>query len=71
MNWLFWPLLLAGMALLIWPFFMTFSIGTAIFLWILGALSVIAAFFILPAWWTKQPATAGTDLNEIQFPDSP
>jgi hypothetical protein len=31
--------------------------GAAIFLWILGALFIIAAFFVLPAWWSR-PATA-------------
>jgi hypothetical protein len=49
MHWLFWVLLIAGIVLVIWPFLATVSAGAAIFLWIIGALFIIAAFFVLPA----------------------
>lgn|GEM_PF-2077319 len=57
MNWLFWTLLIAGIVLVIWPFFAALSTGAAIFLWVLGALFIIAAFFVLPTWWAR-PAVA-------------
>ncbi|MHB0938368.1 MAG: hypothetical protein ACYDCO_19860 [Armatimonadota bacterium] len=60
MHWLFWALLIAGILLVIWPFFAAVSTGVAIFLWILGALLIIAAFFVLPAWWARPAvSTAG------------
>lgn len=57
MNWLFWTLLIVGIILVIWPFFAALTTGAAIFLWVLGALFIIAAFFVLPTWWAR-PATA-------------
>lgn len=60
MHWLFWVLLIAGIVLVTWPFFAAVSTGAAIFIWILGAILIIAAFFVLPAWWARPAmSTAG------------
>jgi len=56
-NWLFWTLLIVGIILVIWPFFTALSTGAAVFLWILGALFIIAAFFMLPTWWARPAMT--------------
>lgn len=58
MHWLFLLLLIAGILLVIWPFFAPVTATAAIILWILGALCIIAAFFALPAWWARPAAPA-------------
>ena len=68
MNWLFWILLLAGIVLVIWPFFTALSAGMAIFFWILGALAIIAAFFVLPAWWGRPTTAMETGGSGTNYP---
>ena len=59
MGWTFWALLLAGIVLVTVPFFASLSAALAVMLWMLGALSVIAAFFLLPAWWARTAPVPG------------
>ena len=71
MSWLFWSLLMIGLALIVWPFFMSFATPAAAFLWVVGALFIIAAFFVLPTWWIRPntPAPVRIDGN-LRPPDS-
>ncbi len=61
MNLVFWTLLIAGILLVLWPVLVTMSTGAALTIWLLGALLLIAAFFVLPSRWppreTLSPAT--------------
>jgi len=70
MNWLFWTLLIVGIFLVIWPFFAALSTGAAIFLWVLGALFIIAAFFVLPTWWAARPAAAPAGMGRYAEPET-
>jgi len=43
MNWIFWALLIAGIVLVLWPFFIIAEAAVSAALWIIGAILIVSA----------------------------